>query len=284
MSKKSVLFLGGTGFVGKSFAHFLLDRDVEYSVSLASRKPLASLGETFSKNYLKSSIKLVGTTALCSAISGADVIIYGADSTRLSRYSEGDQKLENVFNGLFDYPGIDYSNKRIILLSSGAVYGQSSKKQPISEENFFTPFRNLEKKAYANIKIQQEKTLVDMLFRAKIASLTVLRLFAFSGRWLHDSPHFFLNQLYAAKINQEKLVIKNLRTFRSFMPAEQLSNVIDKAIVDTRSYCCNIGSPIERNIQDIANDYGVECDLSSAANDLDYYIPSIQLAQRLGLL
>lgn len=279
----SIAFIGGTGFIGKSFGEYFCKNSLNSKLTLISRTPELSLGGELLNRFLTASINVQPMEEMREAVVASNVIIYGADSTRAADYQNKQQSVTNTLDLVLGLKGVDFASKRVVLLSSGAVYGKQAIKAPIKEDFSFNNFSDPGKNYYALLKIRQERLLSQRLFANQLRSAAILRLFSFHGKWLHDSEHFLLNQIQRAALEGVPLKVKNSQTYRSYMSADCLARIIFNVAVGTSSFCCNVGSSESRSIQAIAASHGVDCDLSGATSDLDYYIPDMNLFKRLGI-
>jgi nucleoside-diphosphate-sugar epimerase len=244
-----VVFVGGSGFIGKSFADWVIRYQKKITLILASRNPEKTAGSLFLKYVLNNSkIKIISINSpeFLKEISEADAIIYAASSSQESLYvldPEGVAKddfmsLEQVLKKLS-------KRSRLIYLSSGAIYGQQLELGLMSETGKGVPWPiGSSKRVYADIKVRAE----EMVCKASIDnqfSLVIARLFAFCGPWLPTNSHFLIGNMIESIETKTAIKVKAMRPiYRSYMSSDMLCNIIFRLIELplNRELVLNIGS------------------------------------------
>ena len=140
--------------------------------------------------------------------------------------------------------------KKIIYLSSGAVYGGAL--NPAEDLRELT--LNMESPIvfYALGKLSAERYLQSFCKEHNI-SLTILRAFTFGGPDLPRDSHYALGNFIQNVLNGEDITIKgDGKALRSFMHQDDLSRVIGMMINDDKSNIYNVGSQEAVSIKELA--------------------------------
>lgn len=137
--KNSLLILGGTGFVGLSILNYFIKNQKEFpfsSLILASR---------YSKKFKKklkfhTNVKLLELDLLkAKNLPDVKFIIYAASSSNFHLYkSKNSPEYRNSIKGITNFFKILKKNsntKKVMLISSGAVYGKLKINQPPKENS-----------------------------------------------------------------------------------------------------------------------------------------------------
>ena len=166
---KTLLIIGGTGFVGKSFLEcFVKNRLKNFSVTKIII--LARKVHKFKKNYPYLDNK-------------KEQIIYN---------------FKNVRNFLNIIKKKSTKNCKILFLSSGAVYGKIKEKKDSNENNEYdiSKVNNLTgaKKNYAISKIYCEKLIIKKNRQLKL-DIKIARLFSFIGKHIPLNTHFLIGNI-----------------------------------------------------------------------------------------
>jgi nucleoside-diphosphate-sugar epimerase len=285
---KKLLIVGGSGFFGKSFIdYFNVNSFKKWGIDeiiISSRTKQKILGiET-----------VIYDSKVDHTLPEAEYIIYAASSTNPNTYRtnpdlEINQQTEaiNKFKKIID----SFANppKKIIYLSSGAVYGQSNLNKMQTDERF-TKLKpddhQNEKKFYAKIKSQWENFLLSQYPEQSI----IARCFAFIGPQLSLKSHFvmgyFINQFIQNKSIQPS---SHHQVVRSYMHTDDLIEWLLHLLihVSPQHYpIVNVGSDEAVEIHALANifnqlagqhmlDFEIDVSLS------DRYVPNTSLASNL---
>jgi dTDP-glucose 4,6-dehydratase len=288
---KSLLIVGGTGFFGKSLIDLFNNNKLKNlkinKLIITSRK----------KKFLKNDRIIFLKSDISSAedLPYADYIIYAAASTDLTKYKKKlNQEIYNIKKGIINFLKIlknkKFKSTKILFCSSGAVYGQITKKIILSENyklanNF--KYLSKEKREYAKAKIFSEKKIINFAKKNKI-NFSIARCFAFIGPHLPRNKLFFMGNLLNNILKKKKIIIKSnvsKYVYRSYMHSDDLitclCNIIKKSSIKTPIY--NVGSDIAYNLfkfgRTLSETYSLKLiypKQSKKELKLDYYVPCIK--------
>lgn len=275
---KSLLFIGGTGFLGQSFFDCLRDGGLKNlklnKIIIVSRKKKiikCKINTKFIESNISSLKKLPVT----------DYIIYAANSSNNNENIKGVKKFINLLTE-------QHKKTKIIFTSSGAVYGPSKIKKKFKEKDSVTFFKvnkfNGYKKNYAKSKIKIEnefKKLGKQGFNVSIA-----RLFTFVGEKILQNKSFAVSNLIDQAQNFKKKHIylsSSNDVYRGYMNSEDLIKWIIKIMIKSSNKCeiYNVGSDEAISIRKLANfiskKYKKKISFVKNSNSKsdDYYVPSI---------
>ena len=282
---KSLLFIGGTGFLGQSFFDYLnkdkLNNFKLSNIIIVSRK----------KKKIKSKIKINYITKSISNIKSipiTDYVIYAANSTNNLENLKGIYNFINLLNS-------DHKKTKILFTSSGAVYGPRKIKKKMNERDkvdFYkiNKFSNY-KKEYAKSKIIMEKELFKL--SKKGFKISIARLFTFIGKKILINKNFGItNLIHQAKNNNSKFIsLKDDReVYRGYMNADDLTRWLLAILIKTNKKfnIYNVGSDevisIEKLAELISKIYNKKIfkktkNYRKKNKDIDYYVPSIAKAR-----
>ena len=282
---RSLLFIGGTGFLGQSFFDCLNGGELKNlklnKIIIVSRnkKKIISRIET---KFIKSSISTLKKLPV------TDYIIYAANS---SDYNENIRGIKNFSKLLND----EHKNSKILFTSSGAVYGKVSTKRKSKESdkillNRINRFKGY-KKNYAKSKIFMENKFSE--FGKRGFNVSIARLFTFVGEKILINKSFaitnLLNQAKDLKSNNIILNSKN-DVYRGYMNSKDLIIWIVKILLNSNKNCdvFNVGSDeaisIKKLAQLISKKYKKKINYSVTKNNkekFDFYVPSISKAKKV---
>ena len=282
---KSLLFIGGTGFLGQSFFDYIKDGKLKnlklrkiIVVSRKKKKIKCKISTKFIKSNISSLKKLPIT----------DYIIYAANS---SNYAENIKGIKN-FNKLLNE---SHKKTKILFTSSGAVYGKTSVKKRLRETDKISikKINNLDgyKKNYAKSKVLIENEFIK--FGKKGFNVSIARLFTFIGRKILINNNFavtnLLNQAWDPKLDKITLSSKN-DVYRGYMNSNDLIRWIIKILINSNSNCniYNVGSDESVTINKLAKlisyKFKKHIDFKNpniSAENLDYYVPSVKKAKKI---
>ena len=285
---KSLLFIGGTGFLGQSFFDYIntnkLNKIKLSKIIIVSRK----------KKLVKSKIKVSYIKKNISNIKSipyVDYILYAANS---------DNNLENL-NGINNFINLlneKHKKTKILFTSSGAVYGPRKIKTNMVESEQIK-FSNIAKftgykKEYAKTKIIMERKFKNLAKRG--FKISIVRLFSFIGKRIFLNKNFAItNLIYQAK-QKKNLPIKlndNRDVFRGYMNSDDLIRWLLKIMVKSNKKCdvYNVGSDEAITIESLATIIAKKFNKNvfksiskkmqmNKKKELDYYVPSIFKAER----
>ena len=286
-----ILFLGGTGFFGKSFLSyfqdFILPKNKNAYLILASRNPEKVLNhinhENLNKNIILESIDIL----TCNTLPKCDLVIHSAAYTNESSYIENPaRERENIINGTNNIANLISRSSKFIYISSGAVYGRQMEVAPGFNEDDKTAVHSNHnvKSIYSSAKIEAEKIVMEVSKKNKIRSL-IARCFSFVGTYLPLNQHFVIGNIIHSIINESDFLIKSKkRVYRSYMDADDLSRALifisQFASVNTEIF--NIGSNEIIEVHELAHKlsdkYNFDLKGEKKADDTiesDIYIPNI---------
>lgn len=287
---KSILITGGSGFFGKNLCVALNDLnkkfDLKLTVAAMARNPIVQEGVEFIQQDV---------TKPFETSRYFDYIIHAATPV-VSDDSSFDKNIDIIVNGTFHTLAFAQKIKcpRVLLVSSGAVYGQQPAELPKLSEDYniqetFFDFKS----AYSTGKRISELQALDWSRRADI-SLSIARCFAFSGKFLPVDQHLAIGNFVRDAIVAKSIRIKGDGSpLRSYMDAEDLVVWLMTILLRGKNQeIYNVGSDQEISMKELAHaiaesvpgtEVVVENSLTKNAKR-NRYIPSIHKAQsELGL-
>jgi nucleoside-diphosphate-sugar epimerase len=282
--KKSILIIGGTGFLGQSFFDYVNKEKLKtfnlskiIVVSRKRKKIQTKLKTTFIKKSITDIIDIPVT----------DYIIYAANSTNNLENLKG---IDNFTSLLTD----KHKKTKILFTSSGAVYGLGKTKKRFKEldpVNFkkVSTFKGY-KKEYAKSKIIMENRFIEL--GKKGFNVSIARLFTFIGKRILINKDFAITNLIkqAQNLKINKIFLSSSKdVYRGYMNAEDLVRWIIKILVKSNPKCniYNVGSDEAITIKQlagiIAKKYNKQVSIKSknrSKKNIDYYVPSITKAKK----
>lgn len=287
---KTLLIIGGSGFLGKSFFSYfqssLIFKKSINKIIFLSKSGKKKIKEKNISNikfqFIKSNIKHLKKLPNCH------YIIYAPNE----KNNRQNLLALNHFISLLKKTTLD---TKILFTSSGAVYGLSNKKKRFKETekinfNNIKKFRNY-KKIYALTKIRMEEKFKSL---SKVGyKISIVRLFTFFGEHLIKNRFFAISDLIYLSQNSKFIKVKNNNVFRSYMLADDMVYWLIKILFSSNSKCpiYNVGSDKPISIRSLAilisritkKPYLLQSK-KKKNYVLDYYIPNIKKAEKnLGL-
>lgn len=300
---KRIFITGGTGFLGSLVLRSLRERAAHskngISVTVLSRNP-----EAFKKS--RPELLWPGLTFLKGDVesfrfepgSSFDYILHGGNPSDPPGDEAAAQKFwQTVVEGtrhlLTEIDRLEKVPARILLLSSGAIYGP----QPADVATVSEDASTRAGSPYADAKLAAEKVMTEFTEKRGIA-FTIGRIFACAGAYLPLQGRFALGQFIRAARDEGVIRIRgDGKTKRSYLAGDELAQWLLTLLVSkgTGTEVFNIGSADALTIWDIAeavrgcfSSRGKTVSLflepsPTAANSPDY-IPDIQrIADKYGL-
>ena len=286
---RSLLFIGGTGFLGQSFFENLnLNKLRKLNLSkiiIISRKKK----EIKSKNKIKLSFINKNISKL-KKIPVTDYVIYAANSNNNKDNLKGVYNFSKLLN-------FRHRNTKILFTSSGAVYGNRNYKKKMKESDLVNLINVKKfsgyKKDYARSKILMEREFIKISKRN--FNVSIARLFSFIGKKILINKSFAITDLiYQAKdkkTNQIK-INDNKNVYRGYMDSSDLIEWLIKILINSSKKCdiYNVGSSKPITIKNLANILAKKfkkrvvinnnIKSSKIMKDIDYYVPSILKAKK----
>ena len=279
---KKLLFIGGTGFLGKSFFDYLnssklLKKKISEITILSRRKKKIS-------SKIKISFISKSITNLKS-IPVTDYIIYAANSKNDNENIDGILNFKSLLNE-------KHKKTKILFTSSGAVYGKINKIKKIKESDLVS-IQNVQKfkgykREYAISKIKMEREF--KILSKKGFNVSVARLFSFVGNRILKNKNFAITNLISQAKNKNIKVIKLSDTkdvYRGYMESNELIKWLFKILVNANKRFCiyNVGSDEAITIENLAKLIGKKFNKKvfkkkKINTRIDYYVPSILKAKK----
>ena len=258
---KKLLFIGSSGFVGKSFNNYFKKKKIFRII-----------------NYSRTQKKNIIDT---SKLPRSDFIIYCINN----------KNIKTSLKYFFHFKKLLYKNKKkpkILFFSSGAVYGPRSSKKKFSEKDHID-IKKYKKFFGYKKKYAKEKYLLEEEFK-KIAKdgykVSIARGFTFYGKYIFNYD-YLISKIISAVKSKKKFIIKKPYTIRSYMHEEDMCRWLIK-ILDIATNKCpvvNLGSDKIIDFKKLA--YFLNKKFSSKiqirkniSKNIDYYIPSINYAKK----
>ena len=280
---KKLLFIGGTGFLGKSFFDYLNSsklkkKEISEIIILSRRKKKISSNVKIS--FINKNI------AYLRSIPVTDYIIYAANSKNDKENIDGVLNFKSLLNE-------KHKKTKILFTSSGAVYGKINKIKKIKESDLVS-IQNVQKfkgykRKYAISKIKMEREF--KIISKNGFNVSVARLFSFVGNRILKNKNFAITNLINQAKNKNIKVIKLNDTkdvYRGYMESNELIKWLFKILIrsnkDFNIY--NVGSDEAITIENLAKLIGKKFDktiyMKKRKNnkDVDYYVPSILKAKK----
>lgn len=256
-----ILITGGTGFLGKSILEFLKFSNLSDEISevyLNSRNPEKVLS-SFSENIFSFKLSLIkqDLKKKFDFDIEVDYIIHAAAESGSSLGFDNPLEMRNVIvEGTKNV--LDFAKKkkikRILFISSGAVYGtQPPNMDTINEECLNAPNVLLSENAYGCAKRQAEN-LFSLYEKHYNINFVIARCFAFVGPYLPLDEHFAIgNFINDGLLNRDIIVKGNGKTIRSYLFADDLCDWLFKILFNGRSgEAYNVGSEEKINMHQLA--------------------------------
>jgi nucleoside-diphosphate-sugar epimerase len=285
MKPKSLLIIGGTGFIGMSILKYLSNRDflnikINKIFILSRRKIKIDIYN----QKLKKKFKIIKINSNLLKIKKLPIVDYVIYAAILPKYKNDYQAVKKYLDLAKKY----HIKSKILYISSGAVYGKQLNKNLGFQESYLTfnkkiNLKNGYKKEYSVIKRRNEKLFEK--FGKKFGKVSIARCFSFVGEYLPTNSYYFAGNLIKNVLNNENINIKaNYEVVRSYMHEEDLVSSLFKILNYSNRDCpiYNVGSDDAISIHKLADllakKYNLCVDINNKKNSkkiLDKYVPSI---------
>lgn len=260
---KRLLLTGGTGFIGKwllgTFLHANRKLDLSAQVVVLSRRPEAFLNEypqlrdAPDVTWLGGDVRDFAFEAAggCTfAIHAAtDVIATSSPAEILDTCTAGTQRVLSAM-------GHGGSKARVLLLSSGAVYGRTPPEVPaIPEEWQGAPDPLAPSSAYGEGKRVSELLCAMAASARPELEVSIARCFAFVGPHLPLDKHFAIGNFIGAAMKGQDIRIQGDGTpLRSYLYAADLAHWLWVLLITAKSgRAYNVGGAEALSIGDLAH-------------------------------
>ena len=256
--KRHIFMTGGTGFFGKSFIEFFIRNEFEINLTILTRNP---------DKFVKSNPELAKDILLIKGNIleppkkhgvGYDYVIHAAAPVT---GAEGKDNALTIFDDIVTGMRnvLEFSNinsvKKLLNISSGAVYGKQTFNLPAFKEDYLgSPDTSNPLSAYG-----EGKRVAELLCSINSASHKLeysnARCFSFVGKYLPLDSHFAIGNFIRNGLRNEDIIIKGDGTaIRTYMFTDDLILWLLTVMVygkNAESY--NIGSDVCYSIKDVAN-------------------------------
>ena len=282
---KTLLFIGGTGFLGQSFLDYINEgklNSIKLSKIIIISRKKKNLRSKIKINYIKKSILKI------KKIPQTDYIIYAANSKNNFENLKGLQNFISLLNE-------SHKKTKILFTSSGAVYGPRNNLKKFKEtdsinEKNIRSFKGY-KKEYSKAKIIMENEFKNL--GKKGYNVSIARLFSFIGKRILINKNFAVTDLI--KQGKDKR-IPNIRLgdsgdiYRGYMHSDDLVKWLIKILINSNNKCniYNVGSDEGVTIKELATiiagifkkSVHIKTKMKNKKST-DYYVPSIAKAKRV---
>jgi nucleoside-diphosphate-sugar epimerase len=285
MKPKSLLIIGGTGFIGMSILKHLLNRDfLNIKINKIFILSRGKLKKGIYSQKLKKKFKIIKINSNLLKIKKLPIVDYVIYAAILQNYKNDHQAVKKYLDLAKKY----HAKSKILYVSSGAVYGKQLNKNSGFKENYLTfnkkiNLKNGYKRKYSVIKRKNEKLFEK--FAKKFGKVSIARCFSFVGEYLPTKSYYVVGNFIQNILNNENIKIKaNYEVVRSYMYEEDLVNFLFK-ILDYSNKDCpiyNVGSDDAISIRKLshllAKKYNLHVNINNKKNSkkkLDKYVPNI---------
>jgi nucleoside-diphosphate-sugar epimerase len=288
MKFKSLLIIGGTGFLGQSILMYLLNTNSKKNrirkITILSRHGLKK--NNFYKKLKKKFqlIKINKNILKLKKLPYADYVIY---APLLNNYNHDYKAVRHYSILAKKY----HQDSKIIYLSSGAVYGKQPNSIKKVKENYLynnkiIRFKNSYKKKYSIIKLKSEKIFKRLGHYG--LKISIARCFTFVGEFLPKNSNYIIKDFIQNILLKKDILIKSdYKIIRSYMHTDDLVKWLLKILEKSNVQCpvYNVGSDDYADVRKLAfmlgKKYKVNV-LSKKINKLfiDNYVPSINKAKK----
>ena len=257
-----ILLTGATGFFGKSLFRFWKDTKsidiINSKIIILSRNPkrfydfIKPFMDIFDIDLIEgdvevySSLKMDDYTHVLHAATDSTL---GSNLSSLARYNQ-------IFNGTKNI--LDLSVKcgvsKILLTSSGAIYGDISQfNQGVKEKYYGSINSLLSKNSYALAKRSAEH-LCALYYDKFGLRYSIARCFAFIGEDLPMNVHFAIGNFIGDAINGRDIIIHgNGQQVRTYLHQSELAKWLTAILLENKETSIyNVGSNEKTTIENVA--------------------------------
>ena len=288
MKPKSLLVIGGSGFVGKSILKYVsnnsfLNIKINKIFILSRRKLELAIYKKRLKKKLKI-IKINSNILTVKKLPKVDYVIYAAI---LDNYKKDHAAVKNYLNLAKKY----HSESKILYISSGAIYGKQLNSISGFRENYLETYKKINfkegyKKEYSNTKIKNEELFKKFVKTEK--KVSIARCFSFVGEYLPLNSHYVVGNIIKNILKNKSITIKaNYKIIRSYMYSDDLVRWLLRILDNSNRYCpiYNVGSDDSVSMETLSHWLGKKYTLINSKekklrNIVDKYIPNIQKAKK----
>lgn len=269
-------FFGGSGFLGSAFDEYSYENEHDIQLTILSRSK---------KNGIKSHFMPVDALLEdhLNNLPRYDVIIHGiADSTngpRLSDHEKIGKQLQCTLN--ISAYCLRKKVRRLIFLSSGAVYGNTNLKIEDVENYCFD--LNSKQNAYALAKLTSEQYLKSFCAQHSI-ELSILRCFTFAGPRIPKNSHYAFSNFIEAACSGRDIAVKGTGAdVRSYLHHDDFAQILREVIIrEEVPTIMNVGSSEDVTIKSLAEKIANKHEnckvhiLNKTQSVNEHYVPNIQ--------
>ena len=258
LNDKKILITGGSGFFGKSILSFLRKEINISKIIILSRNP-SSIKKYFNLNDFNFEIELIphDITNEIPIEESVDFIIHAATESSTSLSKDNPLLMRNTIvdgtKNVIEF-AVKNNTKRLLFVSSGAVYGKNSNINLGFNENDFNKLDFLDPLNSYSLSKQHAEHLCALYARKYNISFTIARCFAFVGPYLPLNAHCAIGNFIKEAINGNDIIINgDGKTIRSYLFADDLSEWLLTILLrgnDGEAY--NVGSKNKISIYNLA--------------------------------
>lgn len=300
---KKILITGGTGFFGQWLLYFLIHLNTKYALQIElfclsrdSNSFLAKHPKIKTQDFIQwANADIKHEFNLDFA---PDFVFHMATDVPVNKANNTNESFDSIVAGtknVLNFLSKKNHKAKLLLTSSGAVYGKQPVKISHLEESFIgmgSPAG--EENFYAKAKrVSEEMCALHMKNNANVEFVSA-RCFAFSGPFLAQDKNFAIGNFVGDLAqNKDIIVLGNGQAKRSYMYGADLVLWLVTLLIEGQSgEAYNVGSDEAISIGDLANKVAsfnpsikVEIKKAIMPNDvLEQYVPSIEKAKNdLGL-
>jgi nucleoside-diphosphate-sugar epimerase len=288
MKSKSLLLIGGTGFLGQSILKYLLNSN--YRKKRIGKIIILSRNKLKNNNFFKKLnkkfqlIKINKNILKLKKLPCVDYVIY---ASLLNNYNHDYKAIQHYSILAKKY----HQESKIIYLSSGAVYGRQpysikKVKEEYLENNKIIRFKNNYKKEYSIIKFKSEKIFERLAHYG--LKISIARCFTFVGEFLPKNSNYIIKDIIQNILLKKDILIKSdYKIIRSYMHTDDLVKWLLKILEKSNVKCpvYNVGSDDCVDVRKLAFMLGKKYKVNVLSNKInkifiDSYVPNISKAKK----